>query len=112
MAVTIRLARRGQTHRPFYHIVATDSRNPRDGRFLDKIGTYNPVGNKEVSVDAEKARLWLGRGAVVSNVVKTLCKNEGGYNPAAAESAEAAPVEATPAAEPKAEAEPAAEPEA
>ena len=80
MAVSIRLARRGQTHRPFYHIVAADSRCRRDGRFLDKIGTFNPVGNKEVKIDVEKAKKWLREGATVSGAAKSLLKQAGAYS--------------------------------
>ena len=77
MAVVIRLARRGNTHRPFYHIVATDSRNRRDGRFLEQIGRYDPSGSKELHVDQEKAQKWLSVGAQQSDTVKALFKRAG-----------------------------------
>ena len=60
MAVKLRLKRMGSKQRPFYRIVATDSRNPRDGRFIETVGTYNPIDkNNEVKVDKEKALNWL-----------------------------------------------------
>ena len=64
MAVKIRLARGGAKKRPFYRIVATDARSPRDGRFLEKLGTYNPM-TKEGTVTLNRARVdyWLGVGA-------------------------------------------------
>ena len=77
MAVTIRLARRGQTHRPFYHIVAADQRFSRDGRYLEKIGTYNPMGPTELKVDEAKAQKWLGVGATQSPTVKKLLRRAG-----------------------------------
>ena len=80
MAVSIRLARRGQTHRPFYHIVAADKRMRRDGRFLEKIGTYNPIGKKEINVDLEKAKKWLSEGASMSPAVKALLKQAGVFS--------------------------------
>ena len=67
MSVRIRLSRRGAKKRPFYWIVAADSRAPRDGRFIEKIGTYNPMlaraAENRVRVDAERARHWLAQGA-------------------------------------------------
>ena len=67
MAVKIRLARGGAKKRPYYRIVVADSRNPRDGRFIEKIGTYNPMLPKDhenrVSLDAEKAADWIKKGA-------------------------------------------------
>ncbi len=77
MAVTIRLARRGQTHRPFYHIVAADSRFSRDGRYLEKLGTYNPMGPTELKVDEEKAKKWLANGATQSATCKKLLRRAG-----------------------------------
>ncbi len=91
MAVSIRLSRHGQTHRPFYHIVAADSRMRRDGRYLEKLGTYNPMGNKELNVDADKARKWIATGAEMSGAVRSLLKQAGVFNAAAEEAtAEAA----------------------
>jgi len=67
MAMKIRLARGGSKKRPFYRIVATDSRMPRDGRFLEKLGTYNPLLPKDseerVKMDVERIQYWLGHGA-------------------------------------------------
>lgn len=89
MAVTIRLSRHGQTHRPFYHIVAADTRMRRDGRYLEKLGTYNPMGNKEVNIDTDKARKWIGVGAEMSNAVRSLFKQAGVFNAPAADEAPA-----------------------
>ena len=77
MAVTIRLARRGQIHRPFYHIVAADSRCARDGRYLEKLGTYNPMGPTELKIDEEKAKKWLSVGATQSATCKKLLRRAG-----------------------------------
>src|SRR5690606_10009192 len=67
MAMKIRLARGGSKKRPYYSIVATDSRMPRDGRFLEKLGTYNPLLPKDsedrVRIDLDRVRHWLDRGA-------------------------------------------------
>jgi len=67
MAMKIRLARGGSTKRPFYRIVAADSRMPRDGRFIEKLGTYNPLLPKDseerVKMDMERVQYWLGEGA-------------------------------------------------
>lgn len=67
MAMKIRLARGGSKKRPFYSIVATDSRMPRDGRFIEKLGTYNPLLAKDseerVKMDMERVQYWLGQGA-------------------------------------------------
>lgn len=67
MATTIRLARGGMKKRPFYRIVVSDSRSPRDGKFLEKLGTYNPLLPKDspqrVTLDTERAAYWLGVGA-------------------------------------------------
>ncbi|MDL2292030.1 30S ribosomal protein S16 [Acholeplasma sp. OttesenSCG-928-E16] len=71
MAVRIRLQRFGTHKRPFYRIVATESSNPRDGRFLEIIGTYNPLDG-EVKVDSEKANKWIGNGAQPTDTVKSL----------------------------------------
>ncbi|HKH75987.1 MAG TPA: 30S ribosomal protein S16, partial [Rubrobacteraceae bacterium] len=64
MAVKIRLARHGSKKAPFYRIVVADARSPRDGSFIDRVGTYNPRPiPSELKVDADKAREWLGKGA-------------------------------------------------
>jgi len=78
MAVKLRLKRMGSKQKPFYRIVAADSRFPRDGRFIETVGTYNPVANPaEVKIDKEVALKWLGNGAQPTDTVKTLLKNEG-----------------------------------
>jgi small subunit ribosomal protein S16 len=73
MSLRIRLARGGAKKRPFYRIVVTDSRNPRDGRFIERIGTYNPMVGREhpdrLKLDVERARHWLGVGALPSDRV-------------------------------------------
>lgn len=78
MAVKIRLRRMGAKKNPFYRIVVADSRYPRDGRFIEEIGTYNPVVSPvEVKVDAEKAKQWIANGAQPTDTVKALLKKEG-----------------------------------
>ncbi len=78
MAVKIRLRRMGAKKNPFYRIVVADSRYPRDGRFIEEIGTYNPLASpSEVKVDADKAKQWLSNGAQPTDTVKALLKKEG-----------------------------------
>lgn len=78
MAVKLRLKRMGAKQKPFYRIVATDSRSPRDGRFIESIGTYNPVAKPaEIKIDKEVALKWLNNGAQPTDTVKALLKNEG-----------------------------------
>lgn len=78
MAVKIRLRRMGAKKNPFYRIVVADSRFPRDGRFIEEIGTYNPLLTPvEVKVDADKAKQWLSNGAQPTDTVKALLKKEG-----------------------------------
>lgn len=78
MAVKLRLKRMGSKQKPFYRIVAADSRFPRDGRFIETVGTYSPVANPAgVKIDKEVALKWLGNGAQPTDTVKTLLKNEG-----------------------------------
>lgn len=78
MAVKLRLKRMGSKQKPFYRIVATDSRNPRDGRFIETVGTYNPVKeNCEVKVDREKAISWLNKGAIPTDTVRNILSKEG-----------------------------------
>ena len=73
MAVKIRLRRMGAKKAPFYRIVVADSRSPRDGRFIEEIGYYNPIVEPiEVKVDEEKANKWLSNGAQPTDVVKRL----------------------------------------
>ena len=78
MAVKIRLQRYGSKKRPFYRLVAADSRNKRDGRYLEILGTYNPLTEPAtVKIDEEKAQKWLSEGAQVTDTVKNLFKNAG-----------------------------------
>ncbi len=78
MAVRIRLKRMGAKRRPFYRLVVADSRAARDGRFIDTLGTYNPIAEPaEINVDAEKAVDWLLKGAQPSDTAKALLKKSG-----------------------------------
>ena len=73
MAVKIRLKRLGQKKAPFYRIVVADSRSPRDGKFLEILGTYNPLTNPAtVNVDAEKVNAWIAKGAQPTTTVKNI----------------------------------------
>ncbi|MDD2258283.1 MAG: 30S ribosomal protein S16 [Bacilli bacterium] len=73
MAVKLRLQRFGSKKRPYYRIVATDSVNPRDGRFIEIIGTYHPIDkNNILKIDEEKALQWLSQGARPTDTVKSL----------------------------------------
>jgi len=75
MAVKIRLARFGSKKRPFYRIVVSDSRSPRDGRFIEKVGTYDPLQDPpDVRVDEERLKFWLVRGAQLTDTVKSLLR--------------------------------------
>ena len=78
MAVKIRLRRMGAKKAPFYRVVVADSRFPRDGRFIEEIGYYNPNTNPaEVKIDAEKAQTWIKNGAQPTETVKALLKKSG-----------------------------------
>ncbi len=78
MAVRIRLKRMGAKKRPFYRIIVADARAPRDGRFIDTLGTYNPLTDPAaVKLDPDKVRLWLSRGAQPSDPVRHLLAREG-----------------------------------
>lgn len=78
MAVKLRLKRMGSKQKPFYRIVAADARSPRDGRFIETVGTYNPVRKPaEVSVDEEKALKWLNNGAIPTDTVRSILSKEG-----------------------------------
>ncbi len=78
MAVKIRLARHGAKKRPFYRIVVADSECPRDGRFLENVGTYNPLRDPaEVNLKTDRVQYWLQQGAVPTDTVKNLLKKEG-----------------------------------
>ncbi len=73
MAIKIRLTRGGRKKRPFYRVVATNSTSPRDGRFLEIIGTYDPLKDPaEVNINTEKLNKWLNRGAKPSNTVRSI----------------------------------------
>lgn len=76
MAVSIRLRRTGSSRRPTYRVVVADSRSPRDGRFIEIIGHYNPLTNPPtVKIDRAKAAEWIRKGAQPSNTVKRLMEN-------------------------------------
>lgn len=77
MAVSIRMTRRGSKRRPFYHIVAADRRRPRDGRYLEQIGFYDPRGDTQLTIDEDKAKKWLAVGANPSPTVKKLLRRAG-----------------------------------
>ena len=78
MAVKIRLRRMGAKKAPFYRVVVADSRFPRNGRFIEEIGTYNPLTEPaEVKIDAEKAKKWIANGAQPTDTVKSLLKKNG-----------------------------------
>ena len=78
MSVKIRLARHGTKKRPFYRIVVADSESPRDGRFLETVGTYNPLEDPAgVTLETERVKYWIGQGAIPTDTVKSLLKNEG-----------------------------------
>jgi len=75
MAVRIRLRRMGAKKKPFYRVVVADNRSPRDGRFIEEIGYYNPLTEPaEIKIDADKAKDWMNRGAQPSDTVKALLK--------------------------------------
>ena len=77
MAVKIRLTRMGAKKKPTYRIVATDSRSPRDGQYLELIGTYAPVGEGQVKINEEVALKWLNNGALPTDTVKNLFSKAG-----------------------------------
>ena len=78
MAVKIRLRRMGAKKAPFYRVIVADERSPRDGKFIDEIGYYNPLTNPaEVKIDAEKAQKWIDNGAQPTETVKSLLKKSG-----------------------------------
>jgi len=75
MAVKIRLKRMGAKKAPFYRVVVADSRFPRDGRFIEEIGTYNPLTEpSEIKIDGEKVKKWIANGAQPTDTVKKLLK--------------------------------------
>lgn len=78
MAVKIRLRRMGAKKAPFYRVVVADSRYPRDGRFIEEIGIYNPMTEPaEIKIDADKAKKWISNGAQPTDTVKNILKKEG-----------------------------------
>ena len=78
MAVNIRLRRMGAKKAPFYRIVVADSRYPRNGRFIEEIGTYNPLTDPAaIQIDAEKAAKWMANGAQPTDTVRVLLKKSG-----------------------------------
>ena len=78
MSVKIRLKRMGSKKRPFYRIVVADSRSPRDGRFIEKVGTYNPlVTEEQVTLKEERVLEWLSKGAQPSDTVRNLLSKAG-----------------------------------
>ncbi len=77
--VTIRLSRAGTKKRPFYHIVVTDSRNKRDGRYIERLGFFNPIAvekEEALSFNQERVEYWLGKGAKTSERVANLIKHK------------------------------------
>lgn len=78
MAVKIRLKRIGAKKAPFYRVVVADARYPRDGRFIEEIGTYDPLKNPaEIKIDSESARKWIANGAQPTDTVRALLKKSG-----------------------------------
>ena len=78
MAVKMRLRRMGMKKAPFYRVIVADSRSPRDGRFIEEIGYYNPLTNPaEIKIDSEKAKKWIANGAQPTETVKSLLKKSG-----------------------------------
>ena len=78
MAVKLRLQRMGSKQKPFYRIVAADARSPRDGRFIETVGTYNPIKKPaEVKVDEALALKWLNNGAIPTDTVRSILSKEG-----------------------------------
>ncbi|MBU4345600.1 MAG: 30S ribosomal protein S16 [Desulfobacteraceae bacterium] len=77
MSVKIRLARFGAKKRPIYRIVVADSKSPRDGKFLETVGTYNPLLDPvEVSFKGDRVKYWIDQGAILTDTVKNLLKKE------------------------------------
>ena len=78
MAVKIRLRRMGAKKAPFYRVVVADSRYPRDGRFIEEIGTYDPMkSDDQINIDAEAAQKWIANGAQPTDTVRALLKKAG-----------------------------------
>ncbi len=78
MAVKIRLTRMGDKKAPFYRVVVADARSPRDGKYIDLLGTYNPLTNPaEIKIDNEKAKTWLKNGALPTETAKSVLVKSG-----------------------------------
>ena len=78
MSTRIRLARAGSKNRPFFRIVVSDKRSPRDGKFIEMVGTYNPLLDPaEVSMKQDRIKYWIDQGAIPTDTVKSLLKKEG-----------------------------------
>ncbi len=78
MAVRIRMTRKGTKKRPFYRVVAADSEAPRDGKFLEILGSYDPMKDPaEIRIDKERVSAWLKKGAIASESVRAILKKEG-----------------------------------
>ena len=78
MAVKMRLRRMGMKKAPFYRVIVADSRSPRDGRFIEEIGYYNPLTEPaDIKIDAEKEKKWLSNGAQPTETAKSLLKKSG-----------------------------------
>ncbi len=78
MAVKLRLKRMGSKRKPFYRIVAADSRSPRDGKFLETVGTYNPIkGADAVTVKEDRALYWMQNGAIPTDTVRSILSKQG-----------------------------------
>ncbi|MEE4262689.1 MAG: 30S ribosomal protein S16 [Desulfobacteraceae bacterium] len=83
MAVKIRLARHGAKKKPYYRIVVADSESPRDGKYLENVGTYNSLLDPaQVTLKSERIRYWMDKGAKPSDTVRSLLKKEGFFNTA------------------------------
>ncbi|HHU18035.1 MAG TPA: 30S ribosomal protein S16 [Clostridiales bacterium] len=77
MAVKIRLKRMGAHKKPFYRVVVADSRSPRDGKFIEEIGYYNPLTDpSDIKINGDKAKEWISKGAQPTETVKSLLKNQ------------------------------------
>lgn len=78
MAVRMRLARHGATKKPFYRIVVADNESPRDGRYLENVGTYNPLQEPaQVTLKTDRVLYWLQQGAIPTDTVRSLLKKQG-----------------------------------
>lgn len=78
MAVKIRMSRMGKTNRPYWRIVAVDSRKKRDGAYLERLGTYDPINHQIMNLDIDRINAWLSKGATCTNGVLKLIKTHSG----------------------------------